>query len=538
MTQVETVLAQAGDLPRLTDIGGEDVLWAQADHLVTSPMWFRAAEIVLEEWDSLDHPDQAAAFINRALTTTANPGIAGDILDLLVEHPGYLQHAANQLNSLALERSRHYDTVLEAELAGIFLEAALRLALPGTTKRYGLLDRLVDPQAPTAPTTYARRTVRALATAYEQWHEEDLLTALGTFTGTAVHADALYELAMCHLADALNAPDRPTLLQEFESAQELLQQAVEADEDRPDATAFLAAITAALAFDSGSTEDLNTATEQLRRSLTEHAIWLKGTRTHWRAGRYDTEAAWYGLSISLEQANTHLDQPLTRWPGETIQHILATYTAHRSVRLQPTSAAPGLQVLVAPRIEDAFVRREGLRLHLRALLTEAPDEWDPDAAHQLLQAVDELLDDPASGDPGKAPQAATYPELAAAVGSHVLAGLPTQMLEALEGKLTDSDMALAARLPIAQQQIFHEVVDILKDCPDFKHPAVRSDFIRLITMTIRFLDNRTNRARAHHTQRFSYLFAPNPGESCRWRTPSRKTFRTTSTATWRMSTSN
>ncbi|WP_330301517.1 hypothetical protein, partial [Streptomyces sp. NBC_00589] len=416
MTPLETLLAQDGDPPTVAELGGEDTLWQHMDDLAASRLWFRAAETLLAEWDTLNHPDHAATFITRALTTTTSPAAADDILDQIVEHPGYLQHAAGPLNNIALERSRNHSAPLDAELAGIFLEAALRLALPGTTSRYGLFDRLVDPTAATAPPAFARRTVRALGTAYEHWREHDLLTALQRFTNTAVHGDAAYELAMCHLADAANAPDRPTLLQAFTTARSLLQQAVHADEDRPDAIAYLAAIDAVLAFDTGHTPALTTATQQLRRSLTEHAMWLTGTRTHWRAGRYDTEAAWYTLSADLEHADAHLDKPLTTWPNQTIQHILAAYTAHRSVRLQPADAVPGLKVLVAPRIEDAFAHREGLLLHLRGLLADAPPDWDAHAAQKLLQAVDERLQTGNTTAPpgglGKAPQAA-YPQLAA-----------------------------------------------------------------------------------------------------------------------------
>ncbi|GGS61861.1 hypothetical protein AB0E75_31335 [Streptomyces griseoviridis] len=516
MTPLETLLAQDGDPPTLADLGGEDTFWQQADTLAASPLWFRAAETLLAEWDNLHHPDKAAAFITRALTTTTSPAAADDLLDQLVEHPGYLQRASSQLNNLALERSRHHTTPLEAELAGLFLEAALRLALPGTTRRYGLFDRLVDPGATRAPAAYARRVVRALGTAYEHWRDSDLLAALQHFTQTAVHGDAAYELAMCHLADAANAPDRPTLLAAFTTARSFLQQAIDADEDRPDATAYLAALDAVLAFDVGDTTTLTTATCQLRRSLTEHAMWLTGTRTHWRAGRYDTEAAWYTLSLDLEHADAHLDQRLTTWPNQTIQHILATYTAHRSVRLQPADAAPGLQVLVAPRIEDAFANRQGLLLHLRGLVADAPDDWDANAAHQLLQAIDDRLQADApqaqSEGPGKAAAAASYPELAAELGSQLLASLPAHMLTSLQAGLADWEATLISRLPIAQQHIYNDIIAVLKGCDDFQHPTVRQRFAHLIVQTIRFLHSRTNRARAHHTPRFAYLFAPKPGE--------------------------
>ncbi|MFB8759393.1 hypothetical protein ACWD6Q_34130 [Streptomyces nigra] len=516
MTPLETLLAQDGDPPTLTDLGGEDTFWQQADTLAASSLWFRAAETLLAEWDNLHHPDKAAAFITRALTTTTSPAAADDLLDQLVEHPGYLQRASSQLNNLALERSRHHTTPLEAELAGLFLEAALRLALPGTTRRYGLLDRLVDPGATRAPAAYARRVVRALGTAYEHWRDSDLLAALQHFTQTAVYGDAAYELAMCHLADAANAPDRPTLLAAFTTARSFLQQAIDADEDRPDATAYLAALDAVLAFDVGDTTTLTTATCQLRRSLTEHAMWLTGTRTHWRAGRYDTEAAWYTLSLDLEQADAHLDQRLTTWPNQTIQHILATYTAHRSVRLQPADAAPGLQVLVAPRIEDAFANRQGLLLHLRGLVADAPDDWDANAAHRLLQAIDDRLQADApqaqSEGPGKAAAAASYPELAAELGSQLLASLPAHMLTSLQAGLADWEATLISRLAIAQQHIYNDIIAVLKGCDDFQHPTVRQRFAHLIVQTIRFLHSRTNRARAHHTPRFAYLFAPKPGE--------------------------
>lgn len=143
----------------------------------------------------------------------------------------------------------------------------------------------------------------------------------------------------------------------------------------------------------------------------------------------------YTLSNNLAHAGAHLDQPLTTWPNQTIHHVLATYTAHRAVRLQPAGEAPGLQVMVAPRIEHAFATRQGLLLHLQALLADAPADWDGQAAEQLLHATEERLATtyPPSppGASGKAP-AAAYPNLAAALGSQILANLPVAMLTSLE----------------------------------------------------------------------------------------------------------
>lgn len=518
MTPLETLLARRGDAPTLEDFGGEDQLFAQAEELATSRLWFRAAETLLAAWDRLSNPDRAAAFIAEALTTENRPGVVGDLLDRLCDHPGYLEHHATALNRIALRRTEPHATSLEAETAGLFLEAALRLALAeGVIKRYGLLDALTDPQAPSAPIGYARQVVRALGAAYEQWRDADLTTALHAFLHTpGLRSDAAFELAMCHLSDAFNAADRASLLTQLTSSRTHFTEAIDSDEDRPDATAYRAAINAVLAFEAADNESLSTEVAQLHRSTSEHALWLTGLRTGWRDGRYDTEAAWYALSIDLEHAATHLDSPLPTWPSQTIQHILAVYTAHRSVRLTSTGDASALQLLVAPRIEDAFAAREGLLLHVQALLADAPPDWDRNAAEELRSAVESRLrlrpEDATEDGPGKVAAAASYADLAAELGNHVLAGLPTQMLESVQESLSDSAIVPARRLPIAQQEIFNEVVTVLESCVDFKHPIVRQHFVRLITQSIRFLHTRTTRARAHHTPRFAYLFAPEPGE--------------------------
>jgi len=511
VTPFETLLARPGDTPTLADLGGEDAVWQQSDALSTSRLWFRIAEVLLSEWDTLAHPDLAADLITRALASTDSPAAADDVLDLLCVHPGYLEHAADRLNALVLDRSRRCDSPLDAELAGICLEAALRLALPGTTRRYGLLDRLVDPAAPSTRPAYARRVVRALGAGYEQWRESDLRTALEPFLDTTVHSDAAFELAMCHLADAFNAPDRATLLHAFTEAQTLLRHAVDADEERPDASAYLAALDAILAFDTGQTEDLRDAAERLRRCIAEHTLWLTGTRTQWRDGRYDTEAAWYTLSNDLEHIDAHLDQPFTTWASRTTQHLLAAYTAHRAVGIG-SQDAPGIQLLIAPRIEEAFARREGLLLHLRAVLADAPPEWERDAANELLATVNAQLDPTAQppDGPGKAAPASHHP-WAAILGERVLAALPEQILSGLQA-LTDDEADTLARLPIAQQEIFNDVLTVLRHCPDFTG-SVRQGLVRLVTQGIRFLHSRTNRGRAHHTSRCEYLFAPPAGSA-------------------------
>ncbi|WP_159068823.1 hypothetical protein [Nocardiopsis alba] len=517
MTRLEMLLLKEGQPPTLDELGGESVLWENADTLIDSPWWFRAAETMLVEWDALQAPERAVSFINQALASTDRPAVADDILDQLVEHSGYLRSTAPQLNKLALQRADHRDTPLDAELAGVFLEASLRLVLSGSTSRYGLFSYLVDPQAPAAPPSYARKVVRALGAAYEHWREEELFLALENFAHTDVHGDAVYEMAMCRLADAANAPDRDSLVQYFCSAQALLSQAVKADEDRTDATAFLAAIEAFLAFETGQSASLKKAANQLRRTTTERSLWLMGTRTHWRAGRYDTEASWYELALDLEQADQYLDKPVTVWPNQTIQHILTVYTAHRSVRLQDPQSALGTQILVAPRIEDAFASRQGLLLQLRGLITDAPEDWDNRSAKRLLQAVDDRLH---SGEPtpqevvnpGKVHQAPKS-QLVATLGAKALDEVPQEIIDFLSEQILSYESPVEPRLPVAQQQIYSDVVKTLEDCADFRTVEVRRDFIRIINLLIRFLANRTNRGRAHHGRAFSYLFSPGPGQN-------------------------
>jgi hypothetical protein len=67
-------------------------------------------------------------------------------------------------------------------------------------------------------------------------------------------------------------------------------------------------------------------------------------------------------------------------------------------------------------------------------------------------------------------------------------------------------------MPKAEHDTFNKVVAGLQHCPDFQSPSVRKHFIRLLTATIRFLANRTNRGRDKRTKKTAYLFAPKPGE--------------------------
>lgn len=514
MTPIETLLARRGDAPTLEDFGGEDPFFAQEDALATSRLWFRAAETLLAAWGRLSSHDRAAAFITEALASEHRPGVVGDLLDQLCGHPGFLRDHAPALNRIALRRTNTRSTALEAETAGLFLEAALRLALAGgAVKRYGLLEALTDPQASSAPTGYSRHVVRALGAAYEHWRDADLTAALHAFLDTPLlRSDAAFELAMCHLSDAFNAPDRAGLLAQLTTSRSHFTEAIDSDEDRPDAMAYRAAINALLAFEARDNEALSVQAAQLRRSTSEHALWLTGLRTGWRDGRYDTEAAWYKLSTDLEHAATHLDSNLHTWPSQTIQHILAAYTAHRSVRLTSTEEAPALQLLVAPRIEDAFAYREGLLLHVRALLAEAPPEWDRHAAEELQSAVESRLGLPPEGSEDGLGKDGAADGLVAALGRQLLAALPHDTLTRLQEQLTDTYSSHISTLPKAEQDLFNEVITGLQPCPDFQSFPVRQHFISLITATIRFLANRTNRGRDKHTKKTAYLLAPKPGE--------------------------
>jgi hypothetical protein len=317
---------------------------------------------------------------------------------------------------------------------------------------------------------------------------------------------------MCHLSNAFNAADRPNLLTQLNASRIHLTEAIASDEDRPDATAYRAAINAVLAFEANDDEALSVEVTQLRRSTAEHALWLTGLRTGWRDGRYDTEAAWYTLGSDLEHAATHLDSPLPTWPGQTIQHILAVYTSHRSVRLTSTENHSALQYLVAPRIEESFAAREGLLLHVHALLADAPPDWDRHAAEELRSAVESRLGHPPAESDDTLGKGGAADDLAAAFGRQVLAALPSGALSGLHEQLIDSDVGYIAALPMAQQDLFNEIIKGLEPCEDFQHFPTRKHFILLVTAAIRFLANRTNRGRDKHTKKTAYLFEPKSGE--------------------------
>ncbi|WP_439678253.1 hypothetical protein [Embleya sp. MST-111070] len=520
MSPLQTLLTRPGDAPTLGELGGEENLWQaweRTDEPTAARLWFRVAETLFNHWGDLDHPQRAAAFITDHLTTDNRPAVTDDILDRLCEHPQYLEHEAARLNTLALERSNNHRDPLRAELAGIYLETALRLALNGTTTRYALLARLVDPAAAAAPAGYARRVVRALGAAYEHWRDAELADALPAFLTTPhIRADTAYEIAMCRLSDAFNAPDRPRLLDHLDAARIHLRIAVDADEDRPDAQAYLAAIEGILAFEAGQSHALRDAAGRLRRHVSEHRTWLTGLRTHWRDGRYDAEAAWYTLTETLEHVDAHLDEHTNQWPSRTIDQILTAYSAGRALRLlRSQDDAPGVSVLVTPRIEEAFARRNSLGLHLQAYIADAAPDLDIDTARQLQEAVTAGADPPDDppDDSGK-DLAAAFPNLAARIGHGVLADLPLSFrdnLPDLEQEIVDHESATAARLPVAEQEVFNSAIEILRECPDFRGP-VRESYVQLLVQLIRFLANRTNRAQAHHSGRFFYLFDPEAKE--------------------------
>ncbi|MFD3720074.1 hypothetical protein [Streptomyces sp. NPDC058674] len=130
---------------------------------------------------------------------------------------------------------------------------------------------------------------------------------------------------------------------------------------------------------------------------------------------------------------------------------------------------------------------------------------------QRSQTLTQYAGPPGDG-PGKDGPAATL-GLAAALGEQLLTALPSAVLGRLQDQLDSGELLALAPLPQVQQDTFNDVVASLKDCPDYQAPAIRRHFVPLLTSTVRFLANRTNRGRDKHTKKTAYLFAPAPGET-------------------------
>lgn len=447
--------------PSLADLGGVEALRDQP-HLATNLYADRLVRAIVD--DGAAAPELFSVVVDTLrrnryplVIAAASQHVAEAALD-----PRYLRSAQKALLERTVERSSDLDADLASEaLAGAFL-----LAQAGGASRPFVIAALDDVRSDDRP-MFVARAARLAGLAWLWSRSPDLLVVLQRLALSEEAPDqALYELALIGLDEALGQAEPTGLIAGLEAASEAFARASTADPDMEEAAALHHAVSAVAGFCAGRPHDEVDAdiastseiagTRLMEMDRSALRSWLRpsiASETEW----YILVSALSGLPRRLDEASWLNALPVLRQLGRLRESLTIGRFSN------------GLGPAVIDRTAGSLVAREGLRSHVKAW---ADDPATPPGERGHAQSLLEAMENANGRAPGK-PHGGTGE---APDGSNDL--LPTlASLEALGNRT-----ALTGKL----DEVYVRLTNALDGHPDYRGD-VRHDVRVLIAALIRFL---------------------------------------------------
>ncbi|MFI2362654.1 hypothetical protein [Promicromonospora sp. NPDC019610] len=444
-----------------------------------------------------------------------------DAADIALNSPELIAACARQLANALADR---VDAVRsESPLqAYAYLEVLTRLGLAAPAGKFRALEVLSSVTLDDS-VDFLERLPLLVGLAFDQWREDALATVLGLLLeNESSRVDAQFEVALTALRSALEGRSIDVVMAGLAEARDQFLTVESMEEGRDDATVYRSALDVIIAFvgaPAGTGGAALTSIEALVHALAHRkAFSTRSALGGWATPRRQAEAEWSSLARILREATGPLGASSWLTPVETLSRVLEAYRASRSVTVV---SADGLQVVLEPTVEAAFISRDGLLAHLRdALDGGLVPEGDVDSAHRLLDAVSSAAVDTRGGDAmGKV--WASAPALAAELGIEADPEIAVQLAQAIGDKpeLVERLNEEAARRERARNRRRDPVVDgllaavleQLAGCEDLVD-TVREEFVELLTEVLRFAADRADASRENWGSDIAYLFPPATGK--------------------------
>jgi hypothetical protein len=269
------------------------------------------------------------------------------------------------------------------------LEVALRAAISGAVSRYGVLAQMTAPP-PQEPDEYTAGLARLIGIALDLLatgaDRPDLISALSVLKDLG-YPDAVFELAMTELREALITEDEQSARSTIRQARDTFQDASQLEESRDDASAYASACNAVIAFTESDSAVLHAAAEAARKTaITRSLLMHRIHQPPWMLPRRSAEIAWLALAWRLEAAAVELEgnEFLNTW--EAIDALIAVYRQDRA--RSPFSLETGS--LLRPGVENRLAQRVSMMRQIQRAIdldAQRPEPQLPPEAVELLQAA-------------------------------------------------------------------------------------------------------------------------------------------------------
>ena len=439
-------------MPDLEALGGEDLILAERNEILTDPRNAIVLAALCNQWDDLGRREEAVAYAVDSVRASDLMTLV-DVLDVILDSPRTLYDVATPLAAVLSELS-HDPSVL----GGVASEGWTRLALGNWCSSLQLRAHLVSRAQSVGVGGDSIFLVRAIGAALERWGDQELLTAL---TGLASHDDidddVAYEIGMHNLNKALSTTSRATAVKGLHEALRWLRQAAATD-DRPDALTFSVAVEQVVRFVAG--ERITTeAVDAVSDAVLSYLRGYRNEARHWRQPRADAAACWADLTRALHEV-AELQQPAWWDPGKLLTATARVLDAHRSLVLLGDPDIPAQADAPAGAYADNAVvaateagasRQSGLELLLRP-----PVQAALGSREENLALIDRWL---------------AQVEVEGARDRSAVAAV-REVREALQGQVSPDPKGLQPSVPALSRMLGLDTESLAKLNPLVDHPEV------------------------------------------------------------------
>ena len=499
MSVVEALKGSLADdrRPTLGQIGGVEAILSEREAIAISTVFDAFVGSLVEA-----SPEDQVALLDvlmDGVSMQPRPVVFRDAVGALLDAPVLLQEAKPRLADALQTRVTHRSSPQDALLAAYALEAMFRLGLKDHAARWRTLIALDNVRCDDAD-PFVIHAAKIAGAAFHRWREPALREILIRLQANAEAEDeATFELGMIAFSEALDLDGSDGVRERMREARALFAGVLRRDAGRLDASIHATLIDIVIAFVDGASDGLAGKVESLGRLLAERHDRLGiGRLPDWLAPRAERDFEWWRLIRLLSTVDMDLGRPSWLDAGRVLERVLTVYGAERTIL-----AAAGLDAILAPRIEAAFVRERGLMAHLDDVLRQ--EDWSPEHRRNAERLRERITERIAEGSPSRlAGEEGAYPRLGAILRSDDLSRIPEEMAHRLEASLADKEAAERAPYSTDVQRICEAVGAELAEAADYQRDVKRA-FDDLVQQVAAFCVSRQNETLAQTGERGAYL---------------------------------
>lgn len=483
-------LLEAGQEPTIETLGGLEAIASAVQRLSVSLFMPEVLRPVLRFWGQAPAQDRTlvASIVRNLLEGASTDFVLIEAVDILDTFRPLPDGADEACFAVFLAKAGRSEGELTGRARGAALDGAFRWAASNRRWQLRLLDFLLG-LSPADEGDFLGHAAKITGVAYSHWRERELLLKLTEFAAVdAARPEASFELGMANLADGLDASSRDAAQEFLRTAKDWFDHSASCCESNPEARLYRDCLELLTQYGEGlGKEHLAETRDRVWSNAFELTTWrLHENAPSWLGSRHAEAACWSLMANTIAGLVEHLDEAAWWEPSAVIeQHILATYTAGRSILRRSENGT--LAAFLRPRIAASLARAEGQAYLLKTWLTKnAAHEW-ANEARQLITEVNQFV------EREKGPQ---NPSEAAASGLTVPALIDKAALPAAvkSNLLAVVSNAIALHL----YNLTRAEVDIIEKCrgavevhPDYRgNRDGRRLFDAVLLWTVRFVYTR------------------------------------------------